>query len=178
MAAGNTVLIVDDDPQYRQLIGEILQHSGWSVLTARDGEEAVRLARDHKPDAVLCDLLMPGENGFAVCRNLRAEPRLQNTRIIVTSGRDYGSDRQAAFAAGADDYLTKPIKGTDLLKVLSGQSRQSEPTPTRSVAETPARQGSDVSGPGWLKFWGVRGSIPTPGPTTVRYGGNTSCIEV
>src|SRR6478752_1021917 len=101
------VLIIDDDPLYRKVMGEILQLNGWQVFDADEGEAGIELAKRQQPDVVLCDLLMPRSNGFQVCRAVRSDSSLRGTRIIVTSGRQFESDRQAAFAAGADEYLIK-----------------------------------------------------------------------
>ena len=167
------VLIIDDDPLYRKVMAEVLQKHDWQVMEAGEGEAGIELAKMHHPTVVLCDLLMPRSNGFQVCRALRSDPALRNTRIIVTSGRQYESDRQAAFAAGADDYLFKPIEIKSLLKSLSVSLEKAR----ANVQVLPA-DASTVSSGTQVKFWGVRGSIPTPGPGTVRYGGNTSCVEV
>jgi len=167
------VLIIDDDAEYRQLIGQVLSLEGWRVLQAADGQIGLEVVRAERPDVVLCDLLMPRSNGFLVCRKIRSDFTLRNTRIIVTSGRDYDSDRMAAREAGADEYLTKPIKPYDLMAVIARLTDETSiftPQKSREPAASPA--------PARLKFWGVRGSIPAPGPTTVRYGGNTTCVEV
>src|SRR5262249_13662884 len=95
-----TVLIIDDEPTYRKVTGELLRQNGWEVLLANEGDEGMRMAKAHRPQFILCDLLMPRCNGFQVCRALRADENLRHTRIVVTSGRDFGSDRHAAFAAG------------------------------------------------------------------------------
>jgi len=127
----------------------------------------------HKPEVVLSDLLMASGNGFQVCRALRSNDELHHTKIVVVSGRHFEKDRQAAFKAGADEYVTKPVDPDRLVLLLSrivARAGNVEDT-TISAAPLPA-------GPTWVKFWGVRGSIPTPGPTTVHYGGNTSCVEV
>jgi len=154
-------------------MGEVLQKHDWQVMEAGEGEAGIELAKIHHPTVILCDLLMPRSNGFQVCRALRSDPALRNTRIIVTSGRQYESDRQAAFAAGADDYLFKPIEISALLKSLSVVPEKAGAHAQVSSADaSAAHSGTQV------RFWGVRGSIPTPGPGTVRYGGNTSCVEV
>ena len=173
MSAPKTVLIIDDDSDYRRLISEILQTQGWRVLESGEGEAGLEAVRQHRPDIVLCDLLMPRGNGFLVCRTIRSDLTLRHTRIVITSGRDYEADRVAAREAGADEYLTKPFNSDQLIALLSrlcadGSPRNSKTSFLTRAAVTPAR----------LKFWGVRGSIPTPGPSTVRYGGNTSCVEV
>ncbi len=173
MPAPKKVLIIDDDADYRRLMGEILQMEGWQVLEADEGEAGLEAVRQQRPEVVLCDLLMPRSNGFLVCRNIRSDFTLRHTKIIVTSGRDYDSDRLAAREAGADEYLTKPVKPYDLLATiarLSDEGRAGTPlVPTPNLAS---------SGPTRLKFWGVRGSVPSPGPGTVRYGGNTACVSV
>src|SRR6266478_7362801 len=114
-----TVLIIDDDADYRKLMAEILELKGWKVHLAGEGEKGIELARQQRPDAVVCDLLMPRCNGFQVCRTLRSDPTLRGTRIIITSGRQFESDRQAAFAAGADEYLVKPFEPGELLSLLA-----------------------------------------------------------
>ena len=158
-----TVLIIDDDADYRRVLAEALAAKGWRTLQASNGKEGISLARRRRPEIVLCDLMMPVVNGFHVCRALRADPRLKPTRIIVTSGRDFPADRKAARDAGADDYLTKPVAPAQLTKLL-----------VRSAAAP----GATEPPPALLRFWGVRGSIPTPGRGTTRYGGNTTCVEV
>jgi phosphoribosyl 1,2-cyclic phosphodiesterase/CheY-like chemotaxis protein len=173
MISPKKVLIIDDDAEYRALIGEVLAMEGWRVLEAGDGEAGLEMVSKEHPDVVLCDLLMPRSNGFLVCRKIRGDFTLRHTKIIVTSGRDYDSDRLAAKEAGADEYLTKPIKPYDLMAMIA---RLTDDTTimTREADVAPA----GPSKPARMKFWGVRGSIPTPGPGTVRYGGNTTCVEV
>lgn len=173
MPLQKTVLIIDDDPEYRQIISQILQENGWQTLEASEGDQGIEIAKEHRPAVVLCDLLMPRCNGYHVCRALRSEPRLRDLKIVVVSGRDFDTDRQAASAEGADEYLTKPINPGQLVVLMSrilSKADNHEKPPT--LASLKAKS------PGWLKFWGVRGSIPTPGPTTIQYGGNTSCVEV
>jgi len=169
----NTVLIIDDDPDYRKLVTDLLLQQGWRVLEAEDGNAGIELARLHRPKVVLCDLLMPGGNGFQVCRALRGDDTLRLTKIVITSGRHFESDRQAAFKAGADEYITKPIEPERFVLLLSRIAA------TAGVGEERRLPAVSLStGPARVKFWGVRGSIPTPGAGTVEYGGNTSCVEV
>src|SRR5215203_4868977 len=126
MAPKKTLLIIDDDAQYRQAMGQILEENGWRVLHAADGDEGIILAKNSRPEAVVCDLLMPHCNGFAVCRSLRNDPALRHTRIVITSGRDFETDRQAARAEGADEYLAKPMNPTQLVVLLSRIASQPE----------------------------------------------------
>ncbi|PYM09676.1 MAG: hypothetical protein DME18_17605, partial [Verrucomicrobia bacterium] len=152
---------------------------GWSVLEANDGEDGIQLTVEHQPDAVICDLLMPRCNGFQVCRSIREQGgNIQQPKIIVTTGSGYATDQQNAMEVGADEYLIKPFRADELIRILERRpARQiavsaAPPLPPKAHAILPADQ------PPRLKFWGVRGSIPTPGPGTVQYGGNTSCVEV
>jgi phosphoribosyl 1,2-cyclic phosphodiesterase len=113
---------------------------------------------------------MPHVNGFQVCRSLRENPALQATKIVVISGRQFESDRNAALEAGASDYLAKPFEMRRIRDLLS----ELTPAAPASTAGPFMPDGA----PSTLRFWGVRGSVPTPGPGTVNYGGNTSCVEV
>jgi phosphoribosyl 1,2-cyclic phosphodiesterase/CheY-like chemotaxis protein len=167
----STVLLIEDDAESRRTTAELFSRENWTILEAGDGEAGISLALEHRPELVLCDLLMPRVNGFQVCRSIRQQ--LQRTRIIIVSGRDYGVDRASAIEAGADEYLVKPIFWENLREVIER---------VMPVAgDGPAITGRlpDFTPPSTrLRFWGVRGSIPVPGSSTVGYGGNTSCIEV
>jgi phosphoribosyl 1,2-cyclic phosphodiesterase/ActR/RegA family two-component response regulator len=171
------VLLMDDDRNFRRMLAELFVSEGWQVFEAEDGEEGLDLAREHHPDVIICDLLMPRCNGFQVCRTVRAErQRFPHTRIIVTSVSDYAVDRTNALEAGADEYFTKPIDADEILQASNGQTEQIEaalPTDPVNALAKPMHSGDTI-----LRFWGVRGSIPTPGSKTVYYGGNTACVEV
>lgn len=170
-----TILLIDDDENCRAPAAEMLRAWHWHVLEADNGEHGIELAIQHRPDVILCDLFMPRGNGFKVCRAVRDNFELRNTRIIVLSGSDYSSDREAAQEAGANDYLVKPLEFSKLETVLSrveGEPKIAQPPVNGNGVSLPSE------GVARLRFWGVRGSIPTPGPATVYYGGNTSCLEV
>src|SRR6266542_4493463 len=164
------VLIIEDDADNRRVLTELFTREDWKVLKANDGDTGVELALRNRPELILCDLLMPKSNGFEVCRSIREQ--LQPTKIIVVSGRDYGVDRTSALEAGADEYLLKPITwellSSTIDRLLPEIPRRPEPKSVPERESVPAR----------IRLWGVRGSIPVPGKSTVRYGGNTSCVEV
>ena len=166
-----TVLLIEDDAESRRATAELFLREDWKTLEAGDGEAGIRQALEHKPELILCDLLMPKANGFQVCRSLRQLS--QRTKIVIVSGRDYGVDRTSAIEAGADEYLVKPISWESLREVIDRALPPSDDGATRSGSLPdfipPATR---------VKFWGVRGSIPVPGSSTVGYGGNTSCVEV
>src|SRR5881296_2094031 len=164
------VLIIEDDAESRRVMADLFTRDDWKVLEANDGDAGLELALRNRPELILCDLLMPKSNGFQVCRTIREQ--LQPTKIIVVSGRDYGVDKISALQAGADEYLLKPVTwellSRTIDRLLPQIPRQPRPTPSAADDSQLAR----------IKFWGVRGSIPIPGKSTVRYGGNTSCVEV
>lgn len=166
-----SVLIIEDDEDSRRAIAALFARADWKVLEAADGDTGVELAIRNRPEVILCDLLMPKSNGFQVCRTIRKQ--LQPTKIIVVSGRDYPVDRASALEAGADEYLLKPITW-ELLRETIDRLLPTIPRKPKAT-KSPDELGSV---PTRLKIWGVRGSLPVPGPATVRYGGNTSCVEV
>src|SRR5688572_15926247 len=98
-----TILLIDDDENCRAPTAEILRAWDWKVIEADNGEHGIELALANRPDVILCDLLMPRGNGFHVCRAVRGHLELRNTRVIVLTGSDYSSDREAAQEAGADE---------------------------------------------------------------------------
>ncbi|MGZ5565709.1 MAG: response regulator, partial [Limisphaerales bacterium] len=166
-----TVLLIDDNREFRGVVSEWLKEHDWNVLEADDGEVGLQLALRHHPQAILCDLLMPRCNGFQFCRTFRSqEDHATGTAIIVTTGSGYATDRTNALEAGADDYIVKPINFTNLARVLDRFTDGVSSARPAPIVTTDTRTK--------LKFWGVRGSIAAPGPNTVFYGGNTSCIEL
>src|SRR5206468_2731604 len=117
---------------------------GWTVLEAGDGEGGIRLAIKHQPDAVICNLLMPRCNGFQVCRSIRERGgEIPQPKIIVTTGGGYATDQQNAMEVGADEYLVKPFKGDELIRILEGQPCR-QPT---VAAEPPPPSMAHVSFP-------------------------------
>ena len=166
-----SVLIIEDDEDGRRAIAKLFAREDWKVFEAADGDSGVELALRNRPEVILCDLLMPKSNGFQVCRTIRQQ--LQPTKIIVVSGRDYAVDRTSALEAGADEFLLKPITWEVLRESID---RLLTPDSQRPRATASPEELGSV--PPRIKLWGVRGSLPVPGPATIRYGGNTSCVEV
>lgn len=172
-----SILLIDDDEVFRSILAGWLRDEGWNVVEACDGEAGLAIALEQRPEVVLCDLLMPRVNGFQVVRTLRGQADLKpQPKIIVTTGSGYATDRANATEAGADEYLIKPIKPAELVTLIRRLTDSSGGS--GSDADAPGLFGTPGGQPVRVKFWGVRGSIPTPGPHTARFGGNTSCIEV
>jgi len=111
MAANKKVLIVDDDAKTVELVKLYLNRDGYKVLTAYDGNEALRLARESHPDLIVLDLMLPGMNGLEVCRTLRDE---SDVPIIMLTARTTEDDRLEGLDLGADDYITKPFSPREL----------------------------------------------------------------
>ncbi len=109
------ILLVEDDRFLRRAAEAALRRHGFTVLTAADGEEGLRLARAEKPDLVLLDLIMPGLQGFEVLKLLKAEAATSAIPVIVLSNLGQDSDVQRAMEAGAADYLIKANLALDML---------------------------------------------------------------
>src|SRR4030043_2295730 len=109
--AGKRVLVVDDDLKTVELVKLYLNRDGYKVLTAYDGNEALRLARESRPDLIVLDLMLPGMNGLDVCRTLRKE---SDVPIIMLTAMTTDDDRLTGLNIGADDYVTKPFSPKEL----------------------------------------------------------------
>lgn len=110
MAKKPTVLLVDDDPDIREFVTFNLEKEGYSVVTAKDGAEGVEAAKKHRPDLILLDVMMPGMDGIEACEAIRSNPDIATTLIAFLSARGEDYSQVAGFDAGADDYITKPIR--------------------------------------------------------------------
>ncbi|GAB4437180.1 MAG: response regulator [Anaerolineae bacterium] len=103
------ILVVEDEQTTRRMLSFNLKHQGYDVVEAEDGDQAYQTAVEEQPDLVLLDIMMPGDNGFEVCKKIRATESMRNTPIIMLTARAGPADKNYAFMAGADDYLTKPV---------------------------------------------------------------------
>lgn len=108
-------MIVDDEAPIREYEASLLSEFGHEVLTASEGYEALKLAREKQPDLVLLDIMMPEMSGIEVCRQLREDPRTRDIRILVVSGVDTRKTLEESLDAGADDFITKPIDRLELM---------------------------------------------------------------
>lgn len=115
---GISVLLVDDHPEEIRLMGELLRRAGARVLLATDGKEALRLAKELHPSAILLDVTLPPTNGFEVCQALHADPATADIPVLFLSGRTEPATRLRGFAAGARDYVTKPFVEAEVLARL------------------------------------------------------------
>lgn len=109
------ILVVDDEPKNVQLLTDLLESRNYSVCSATDGEQGLALARERLPDVVLLDVMMPGLNGFEVCRRLKGEQKTAMIPVLLVTALHAREDRLAGISAGANDFITKPIDAGDLV---------------------------------------------------------------
>ncbi len=109
------VLVVDDSPTERFFIADLLSKQGYVVITAANGEEAVRMARQERPAVVVMDVVMPGLSGFQVTRALSRDPLTSEIPVIIVSSKDAETDRIWGLRQGAREYLIKPIRPEELV---------------------------------------------------------------
>jgi len=113
------ILVVDDDPDIVEILRYNLSLAGYDVKAASNGKEAIKKAKIFIPEIILLDVMMPEMDGIEACRLIREIPSLNNTRIIFLSARNEDYTQISAFDAGADDYISKPVKPKILLKKIS-----------------------------------------------------------
>jgi two-component system, OmpR family, response regulator MtrA len=115
------VLTIDDDPAMTELIGLLLRSHGLEVITCNDGESGIQLAQSENPDIILLDLMMPGTDGWAVCKAVRAH---SNTPIAILSAINDPKVITSALDAGADDYMVKPTPSGVLIAHINNLTRR------------------------------------------------------
>ena len=148
--------IVDDDPEVLTIVTRMLEEAGHRVEASPSSLAALKQIPLSRPDCVITDLMMPEMDGFELVRKLRERHELADVKIVVLSAKGYDFDRRRAKELGADGYLTKPFQREALLEAIAGI----------------------VSNQLLVTYWGVHGTLPTPGDAYVRYGGNTPCVSV
>ena len=149
-------IIVDDDRVAAGHAAALLKRAGHAVDVFQSSLEGLEAIRREKPDGVVTDIMMPDMDGLELTQRLREDPAHADTRIFVFSGKAFDYDRRRALEVGADAFIQKPIKSDLFLETVE-----------RILNDT-----VDV------KFWGVRGTLPKPGPDSLKYGGQTNCITL
>jgi two-component system, OmpR family, alkaline phosphatase synthesis response regulator PhoP len=132
-----TILVVDDEQRLRDLIRGYLEHEGFTVFTAADGLTALDLARQHAPELVVLDLMLPGIDGLEVCRRLRA---FSDAYVIMLTARAEEIDRIVGLEVGADDYLTKPFSPRELIARLRAMLRRPRRGSPSTLPDVPPPQ--------------------------------------
>jgi phosphoribosyl 1,2-cyclic phosphodiesterase len=156
MASKLTVHVVDDSRTQADIMRALLEKAGHHVIISTSGQEALAQIACATPDCVIFDLMMPGVDGYELCRRLRSMPELASTRLVVVSSKAFPFERRRALEMGADAYFVKPL------------------SPATFAADVERL----VAGTLTVQFWGVRGTLPVSRPDSRRYGGNTLCVSV
>ena len=150
------ILVVDDSTFTTSLISHILKKKNLSIASINDSKKAIEFLYTKKPAVVILDIMMPELDGITLCKMIKEREEFKDIRIIMLSSKPFEADKEKAYQAGAEAFIIKNTSqeeiGDQILKILTAKTM--------------------------VKFWGTRGSIPTPGPNTVKYGGNTPCVSV
>ncbi len=117
------ILLVDDEPNIREVVGLYLRCEGYTVVEATDGDEALELYRRHRPDLVILDLILPKLDGLEVCRRIQSEGRVP---LIMLTAKGEEEDRVLGLNAGADDYVVKPFRPRELMARVAALLRRAD----------------------------------------------------
>src|SRR5689334_8250827 len=134
------LLVVDDEPNIRELLSASLRYAGFEVATAADGQQALALAESFRPDLLVLDVMMPGLDGFGVVRRLRQNGR--HTPVLFLTARDAAEDKVSGLTLGGDDYVTKPFSLDEVLARIRAVLRRS--AGAQRVAEAPRLTFADI----------------------------------
>ena len=150
------IAIIDSDENSLQLAKKALTQAGYSVNLYPEPAEVLSRLRDWQPDLIFLELVLPGITGFSLLKELKSQESLKKAKVFIFSAKNYASDRKLTCELGADGFFEKPFTEEQLLEkveqIMGGRMK--------------------------IRFWGTRGSIPSPGESTLKYGGNTPCVEV
>jgi CRP/FNR family transcriptional regulator, cyclic AMP receptor protein len=121
-----TILVIEDNEDIRENVSEILTLSDYNVISAANGKEGIETAQKQKPDLIICDIMMPGVDGYGVLHVLHKDPETQNIPFIFLTSKSERSDFRSAMEMGADDYITKPFAGNELLNAIESRLKKNE----------------------------------------------------
>lgn len=137
-----TILAIDDDELVSRTVQRALKLYGYHVMVARSGAEGLQLARRHRPDMFILDVIMPGADGYQIARQIRGDPLLQDLPILFLTAKIKDEDKIEGFRAGADDYMTKPFNMEELhlrvkaiLRRVESPEKTSEPVQKIEVGD-------------------------------------------
>lgn len=150
------IYVVDDDEIMLLAIKALFTSLGADIKTNESSIKALEEIKDERPDLVILDLMMPEMDGMDMCRLMRQESTLNDTKIVFFSGKSYEHDQQRAMSYGADGYLVKPLLDDTFI----------------SAVEEILEEKIEIT------YWGVRGTLPVPGEKSLKYGGNTNCVTI
>jgi DNA-binding response OmpR family regulator len=116
-----TILVIEDQPDMRENLATILEMEQFIVLVAENGRQGLELARDEKPDLILCDVMMPEMDGHDVLKSLRQDRSIGNTPFVFLTAKGEKQDLREGMNLGADDYLAKPVAAEELLSTINAR---------------------------------------------------------
>ena len=116
---GKTILIVEDEPKNMTLTRDILKISGYETIEAVDGRQGIDKAKSAKPNLILMDIMMPKMDGYAACREIKADPATKNIPVIMLTAVGYDLNKKLAKQMGADGYVTKPFSRQQLVDAIT-----------------------------------------------------------
>lgn len=128
------IVVIEDEPEMRRNIVRLLRLEGYEAAEAVDGKAGLQLVLDLRPDLVICDVMMPGLDGHAVLRQVRAESTVQSVPFIFLTARADKSDQRGGMNLGADDYITKPFSNDDLLEAVAARLHRATLSPRAGFA--------------------------------------------
>jgi PAS domain S-box-containing protein len=158
-AAGDCILIIDDDPNARDLLSRTLTGDGYSVVAARDGEEGLARARDHRPAVITLDVQMPGMDGWSVLKALKADPGLKDIPVVMVS---IVGDQKTGYVLGAVESLSKPVDRDALLEIVSRYVGSKEKKTALIIEDDPnnrALLARALVGAGWQVMEAENGEV-------------------
>jgi len=156
MTEHHRFVVIDDDPAELEWMTKALRAAGHEVTPCNDSRAALALIVEIRPDCVIADLMMPEIDGLEILVRVRRQPEVAATKVLIVSGKIYDFDEARARRLGADGYLKKPLDAERVLAAIM----------TMMLDEV------------IVNYWGVRGTLPTSGKGTIKYGGDTSCVTV
>lgn len=133
MLENKKILIIDDEPDILEFLKYNFEMEGYTIITANNGKEAIKAANKHLPDLIILDVMMPKLSGIEVCKVLRNNPDFNNTLIVFLTAKNEDLSEIAGFEAGADDYVTKPIRPQTLIARVKTLLKRSTKNYTRFV---------------------------------------------
>ncbi len=130
---GRKILIADDEPDIVEILKYNLQKEGYQVITAADGDDAIEKAKQHLPDLVVLDIMMPKKTGVEVCEILRAQPQFKDTLIMFLTALSDEATQIKGLTTGADDYISKPISPNVFLSKVASLLRRLKPADNKAI---------------------------------------------
>jgi two-component system phosphate regulon response regulator PhoB len=129
-----TILVIDDEKDLVELVRFNLQREGYALLTATNGRDGLEMARRHRPELAILDVMMPGADGLEICRALRADARTSDIAVIMLTAKVSEADRVVGLELGADDYVTKPFSPRELVARVKAILRRAAPSQPQAKA--------------------------------------------